>query len=190
MGKVILIAAFLFMLISCGTNEENAIPKPKGFMRLNIPQAKNIIYSSACPFEFEYPDFFKIEEVKDKNQKCWFNLTMPSLNGKIHFTYSDLDNNLARFIEDARGYAYKHSAKAQYINERIFANPNNNAYGIMYEIGGNAASSCQFFVTDSTQHFLRGALYFNNVPNADSIKPINDYVLSAIQHLIETTRWK
>ena len=190
MRRFLAIAVSLFLIISCGNNEEVYNPKPKGYMRLNIPETKNVLYSSNCPFEFEYPDFFKIEEVQDKSQKCWFNLTMPALNGKIHFTYSDLNNNLGRFIEDSRRYAYKHSAKAQYINERTFANPNNKAYGIMYEIGGNAASSCQFFVTDSTKHFLRGALYFNTVPNADSIKPINDYVLNAIQHLIETTRWK
>jgi hypothetical protein len=39
---------------------------------------------------------------------------------------------------------------------------------------GNAASSTQFYVTDSTTHFLRGVLYFYSAPNADSLKPVND----------------
>ena len=65
-----------------------------------------------------------------------------------------------------------------------------SVYGVLYEIKGNAASSVQFYATDSTKHFLRGALYFNTVPNKDSLAPAIQFVEEDIIHLIETLSWK
>ncbi|NOZ45910.1 MAG: gliding motility lipoprotein GldD, partial [Chlorobi bacterium] len=71
-----------------------------------------------------------------------------------------------------------------------FINYDDNVYGILYDIKGNAASSINFFVTDSTQHFLRGALYFNSKPNKDSLAPVVDFIRKDIVHLMETFKWK
>jgi gliding motility-associated lipoprotein GldD len=80
--------------------------------------------------------------------------------------------------------------RADAIIEHPFENQENHVYGILYEITGNAASPIQFIVTDSTRHFLRGSLYFNNTPNADSIAPVTAYIESDIRHLIESVNWK
>jgi gliding motility-associated lipoprotein GldD len=57
-------------------------------------------------------------------------------------------------------------------------------------VGGNTASRYQFAATDSTQHFLRGALYFDVTPNVDSLKPVTDFLLKDIKHMMNTLRWK
>ena len=57
-------------------------------------------------------------------------------------------------------------------------------------VGGYAATSKQFFVTDTGKHFLRGALYFNATPNADSLQPVQDFLQQDIQHLLQTFKWK
>jgi len=90
----------------------------------------------------------------------------------------------------ARALAYKHTLKADAITEKVFIKPEQNVYGTVYEISGNAASSLQFFLTDSTNHYLRGALYFNAEPNKDSLAPLIDFVREDIIVLIESFEWK
>ncbi len=61
------------------------------------------------------------------------------------------------------------------IDEGVIAYPERNIYGTYYSIDGNTASSIQFFLTDSTKNYLRGALYFNEQPRQDSIQPVLDF---------------
>jgi gliding motility-associated lipoprotein GldD len=64
-------------------------------------------------------------------------------------------------------------------------------YGVLYEIkGAEAASTLQFYVTDSLSHFLRGALYFNVSPNNDSLAPVIDFIEEDIRHMIGTLNWE
>ena len=66
----------------------------------------------------------------------------------------------------------------------------NGVSGVFFKVGGNAATAKQFFLTDTTKNFLRGALYFNVTPNADSLKPVQDFLQKDIDHMINTFRWK
>ena len=93
-------------------------------------------------------------------------------------------------MDDVHTIAYKHSIKADDIIESRISYPKNHVYGIIYDITGNAASSVNFFVTDSLQHFLNGSLYFRVSPNADSLAPLIDYFRKDIMHMLETLKWK
>jgi gliding motility-associated lipoprotein GldD len=66
----------------------------------------------------------------------------------------------------------------------------NGVSGMYFDLGGNTATANQFFLTDTTNHFLRGALYFNASPNADSLGIVNDFLKKDLEHLINTLRWK
>jgi gliding motility-associated lipoprotein GldD len=101
-----------------------------------------------------------------------------------------VDHNLFQYTEDSRALAYKHTIKADAINETVYTNPGHRVYGILYDIKGNAASSLQFYLTDSVRHFLRGSLYFNVEPNKDSLAPVIAYFREDIVHLIESFEWK
>jgi len=62
---------------------------------------------------------------------------------------------------------------------------------IRYNIkGADAASTYQFYLTDSTSNFLRGALYFDLVPNNDSLSPVIDFLKADIEQMITSFRWK
>ncbi|HAN77196.1 MAG TPA: gliding motility lipoprotein GldD, partial [Bacteroidales bacterium] len=74
--------------------------------------------------------------------------------------------------------------------EKIFVNDSTKIFGTVYIIQGNTASQVQFYITDSVKHFLRGALYFSNHPNKDSLAPVVNFLTDDIVKLIETTRWK
>lgn len=178
----------IVLFISCGEDEVN-MPKPRGYFRISIPKAEYQQFESTCPFIFDVSKN-SVFAKHHSNNNCWFNIIYPKLNATIHISYSEVKNNLKSFTESTRTLVYKHTSKAQYINEKFFNKPENKVYGIMYEIGGNAASNCQFFLTDSSHHFIRGALYFSNTPNIDSLSPVLEYVKADIVKIIETTKWK
>ena len=124
------------------------------------------------------------------DEYCWFNIEFPDYKGKLHLSYMDVSHNLKLLTDDAHKLAYKHSVKADAIEERLWINDEKNVYGIIYLISGDAASSVQFFVTDSLNHYLRGSLYFDAQPDKDSLAPVINFFRDDIVHLIETLEWK
>lgn len=182
----------LLFLVSCNNNHDFT-PKPRGFFRIIFPQKKYQDYQSGCPFTFSYPVYAQIESDKNRNaQPCWFNIEYPDFKGTLHLSYMPITSKKVfnELIEDAHTFAFKHTVKATAIDEGTIAYPNRKMYGIYYRIDGNAASSVQFYLTDSTKNYLRGALYFNEVPRQDSIKPVLDFVKKDIDVMIKTLRWK
>ena len=184
----VLIILMAVLMISCGGGDEPEFyPKPRGYMRLEFPERSYDRYHSDCDFSFEIPEYF---EVMDKEDGCNKDVIINRFNAQLFLTYIPIDTNLMMNIEYSRKMVYEHSIKADEIQEAVVWNDQNKAYGMKYNIVGNAASPYQFYVTDSTNHFIRGALYFNVSPNYDSLKPSLDYVVEDIDRLIETVSWQ
>jgi gliding motility-associated lipoprotein GldD len=100
----------------------------------------------------------------------------------------DQQNVLSKLLEDSYQMSHFHNKKADYIREPEFHTAN-NVHGLYYDVGGNAASAFQFYATDSVHHFLRGALYFDTTPNADSLKPVNEFLREDIMHIVNSLKW-
>ena len=184
---------WLFLFVSLvGCEEDVYIPKPTGFARIDFPSHKYKKLEVDCPFEFEYGAIANYEEVNgQENTNCWFNLEYPSQNAKVHFSYLTFEENeLDNFVADARKLALEHLSKADDFEESVVMDTAANVYGVIYDFKGSTASNLQFYLTDSVSHFVRGALYFEVVPKADSIAPSEMYIEEEIEHLIETFTWK
>jgi len=185
MQKLIIISLSVIFLFSCG---KRVNPKPYEYFRIDLPEHE---YSKAeqKEYSFEMSKYAKFSPYDGKSEGV--NIDYNFINGRIHLSYVPLNvDTFAVVSEECRTLAYKHSIKANAIIENYYSNDTTKVYGVLYKITGNAASPVQFFITDSTKHFLRGALYFNNLPNYDSIAPVADYVNQDIIHLIETLKWK
>lgn len=183
------IITIMLLLLAC--KQENTTPKPYGYFRLDFPQKTYVVFDTASPYSFEHPQYSTVLADTDGNtEPYWYNIVFHNMKATIHLSYKKIDNNIAQYLEDTRTLVYKHTVKADAINERVFANDKKKTYGMLYEIEGNAASPAQFFVTDSTKHFLRGALYFNVPPNKDSLKPVVEFIKEDIIHLVESISWK
>lgn len=143
------------------------------------------------PYTFNIPDYSYSEaDSFNLDQPNWLTIQIPSNHAQIHISYIRLSKNLGTHIENSRTLAYKHSEKASSIDEQIFVNPVKKVYGTLYTIKGNAASPMQFYLTDSTTNFLRGALYIKEVPNADSLRPVIKFLSEDVLQLVESTEWK
>jgi len=180
----------LFM-IACQNNEYS--PKPKGYFRIIYPEKKYQQFDGSAPFSFEYPVYAKMEADQGRNvKKDWFNMHFTQFNAYLHLTYYDVTNRAAydEMVEDARKLAFKHTIKASAIDQKLINYPDRKIYGIYYAIEGNTASSVQFFLTDSAKHYFRGALYFNERPQYDSIEPVVKFIKKDIDKMISTFKWK
>ena len=170
------------------------MPRPQGYPRIDFPQKTHYLYAGNCPFEFEYPVYSKISNHKGQTtMPCWLNIDFIPFKGRLHLSYLHPTDSLAlaKYMEDTRSLAYKHTIKAHAIDEHIIKISKEQVYGIVYDIkGSNTASSLQFYLTDSMNHFMRGALYFSVPPNNDSLSPVISFVKEDIDHFMGSFRWK
>lgn len=180
---------FYFVIISCliffGCKNKTLV-KPAAKLRLDYPKQHYHLMESDCSFSFQINDL-AIPEVK---QNCDINIYYPKMKATIYLTYQKVDDNLDNMLRDAQKLAYDHTIKANSIPEQPFVNPDDDVYGMFYMINGDAATQAGFYVTDSINHFLNGALYFEAKPNFDSIYPAVIYLREDIRRLIETVNWK
>ncbi|WP_340066195.1 gliding motility lipoprotein GldD [Ascidiimonas aurantiaca] len=176
----------LFILIFTLTGCEQPVPKPRAMLRLDYPEASYKPLENDCPFVFNK----NVKAVLKASQACQLVLEYPAMKASIHLTYRKVANNLDSLLRDAQKLTYEHVIKADNISEQPFENAEARVYGMLYEIGGNAASQSQFYVTDNSTHFLTGALYFYAKPNYDSILPAAHYLKKDIRTIMETLKWE
>lgn len=187
--KILLILCVSVLFWSCS---KTSIPRPYGYFRVDLPEhAYRTIDTLNLPYKFDLPANVElISHAANDDEMYWIDLHYPKLNATIYCSYKPVHNNLINLLEDSRKIVYKHSVRADGIGEKAFDHPEKNVHGILYDLKGNTASSVQFILTDSTHHFFRGALYFNNVPNKDSIAPMSKYIREDVIRIMESFEWK
>jgi len=171
------------LLASCG---EEPKPKPEAFLRLDYTLGDYATYSKNCPYTFDYNT---LATIKDKGN-CNFTIQYPKMKATIFLTYKPVNNNINLLLRDAEKLTYDHVIKADDISSQPFLNPNNKVYGMFSQVGGDAATNAQFYVTDSTRHFLTGSMYFYAKPNFDSVMPAAAYIKEDMRTIMESLRWK
>ncbi|HMU45595.1 MAG TPA: hypothetical protein PKC72_04455 [Chitinophagaceae bacterium] len=182
-------------LFSC--NSDYSVGKKKGYFKIDFPEKEYQTFDQpGYPYTFEYPVYANIIKdttfFDDKAGDWWINIDIPKFNGRIHVSYKPINstNNFDSLVRDGFKMAYQqHMDVSTGIDDSIMRTPN-GVEGIYFSLRGNTATANQFFLTDSTKNFLRGALYFNASPNADSLGIVNDFLKKDLQHLINTLRWK
>jgi len=193
LGIFLLIVCFF----SCG-GDAGFSPKPRLYPRVDYPDKKpRMVDLDFCNFQFQFPDYGKPIQDSfyfDENivDKCWFDIIIESLNGRIHCSYVPIENraHFDELVNDAYELVVKHNVKANYRDENRINIPQSKVYGVQYEIDGQVASPLQFYLTDSTNHFIRASLYFKDKVNSDSIAPIYQFVKTDIQDMIGSFEWK
>ncbi|WP_118973210.1 gliding motility lipoprotein GldD [Taibaiella koreensis] len=190
------IITLIIPLLAIACRPSVPVPKPRGYYRIELPEhAYRTFDSTGFPFRLEYPVYGHIGQDVDLNREehapYWANIEFPGMNATIYLSYKSITDAepLNKLIEESYKLSYAHDIRADYINTPQFRTPN-GLTGVAYNVGGDAASAYQFYVTDNQRHFLRGALYFNVSPNADSLKPASDFLKKDMDHIIQTIQFK
>jgi gliding motility-associated lipoprotein GldD len=202
----------LAVILSCNSIYTS---KKEGYFKIDFPKKAYTTFDDpSFPYTFEYPVYAKI--AKDSsyfdegaNNPYWINIIFPKLNGTIFISYKNIGgtstykvkapgggykdstaiNDFEKMVNDSYHLTYKNDIKASSINDSVMHTPN-NVTGIFFSLSGNVATAKQFFLSDTTHHFLRGALYFDTTPNEDSLRPVNAFLQEDMKHLINTLKWK
>lgn len=189
--------SILFLvLILCFSCDNDVVPKPKGYLRLEYPMADYIKSNMSIPFTFETNKLASkviSKQIKSATESYALNIEYATLRGTIFLTYKAIngsEKNLNDFIRDAENLTQKHMIKADEIPVFPFEDKKRRVFGKYYEVKGNVASQSQFHITDSVNHFLTGSLYFYAKPNYDSILPAANYLQKDMKRIMETIEWK
>lgn len=180
----------ILCLMTLAACEEHYTPRPRGYFRIDLPAKEYVAYDTPCPLKTEIPTYSKVEVLNEGVDSCWFNLVVPKHKARIYFTYLSVEDNVHMLLDDAYKFAFKHEMKADAILRTNFRVDSSRVFGMIYDLEGNVASPLQFFATDSVNHFIRGSLYFEHAPNADSLKPVVSYLREDVVHLLENIEWK
>jgi gliding motility-associated lipoprotein GldD len=187
------IAIGISLLTACGSDDIST-PKPLAYFRIDLPEKKYEVFKDSCPYEFEYPAGYALvmDDSDIHSEPCWKNIVYPQFKAELNLSYKHIENraSLEKYLDDSWTLVTKHQVKASGMPETLIRRDSARVYGLLFEIEGNAASSLQFYVTDSTHHFVRGALYFFAHPNYDSLSPVIDYLKKDVERMIATMKWK
>jgi gliding motility-associated lipoprotein GldD len=186
--KIFLVILTGVIVYSCS---REGTPRPRGYFRIEFPEKDYVRLDTVMPYGFEYPVYGRVEtDLSPQAEPYWINLYFPEFKARVHVSYKSVEGNLYELLEDNIRFAYNHVVKADAIDEHIFYDEDNDVFGMVFEIKGDAASPVQFFATDSMRHFLRGSLYFQTRPNRDSLAPVVTFLTEDVIRLMETLRWK
>jgi gliding motility-associated lipoprotein GldD len=189
--KIFAAIALSSLIFSCKNEKATGTPKPYGYFRIEMPENAYQKYETAEePYIFEFSQIAEIKKLSEKNGEEWLNIIYPQHKATIYLTYRPVKNNLDTIINDSHYFTYRHTIKADAIEESLYLFPEKKVYGLLSDIEGNAASPLQFLLTDSVSNFIRGSLYFEVEPNIDSVAPVVDFIRKDIVHLMQTFEWK
>jgi len=188
-----LLSLGLILPLLPGCIGEQPMPRPYAYHRIQLPDTTSIRTELNCPFDLNINHSARLSYPKGKSgTACWVDLHYPDIRASVHFTYVQLRDkeNLGECIRGSQELVFKHTIRASEILEDSLVFPDRGVYGLFYRLSGHSASNSQFYVTDSTNHFLRAALYFDSTPHPDSMKPVVDYMLGEMERLAEGIHWR
>ena len=189
-----ILGVLLFACVACGNV---SVPKPRGYFRIAVPDTSYVDFQSSIlnyqsPIT-NYPYTFDLSRnavVHPRSEEpYWIDIYYPAFDATIHCSYKPVRHNLRELTNDALDFVYRNASFANAIPESGYEHPEADVYGVLFDLEGNTASSCQFFVTDSTQHFFRASVYCNCLPNADSLAPVYDYLRTDVIRMVESFEW-
>ncbi len=143
----------LMTVLSC--NDE-VVVKPNAMLRLEYKEPSYEPIVTDCKF-----DFLKNKDaILQKKKNCWMNIYYPKMKATLYLSYREINERqiIDSLLYDAQKLTYDHTIKAESILEQPRVDTINKVYGMFYMINGNAATQSQSYATDSTKHFINGAL--------------------------------
>lgn len=205
--------AILFSPLVFGACNSPFTVKKDGYFKIDFPKRAYQSFSEpGYPYTFEYPDYAYIARDTSYFQNTspyWVNVVFPQFQAKIYISYKRIGgtsvyevknpdgshrdstgtNVFDKMVKDAYNLTYKNDIKAYSIGDSLMHTPN-GITGIYFDVSGNVATAHQFFLSDTTRNFIRGALYIRATPNEDSLRPVINFLQQDMKHMINTLKWK
>ncbi|MCB0763086.1 MAG: hypothetical protein R2815_04425 [Flavobacteriales bacterium] len=184
------IEPLLLFAVLCGGCDGDPVPKPRGYFRLDLPPQEFVLWENGRGLNAEVPAYARVLERDAKSDARWYDLRFAGQRATVHLTWSPVGQQLDALIEDAHAFKNTHGALATKITHERVLRDSARVFGTIFEVEGDVASPLVFYLTDSTDNFLYGALYFDARPNADSLAPVTERLRADMRHMAATLAWK
>ena len=184
---------FLISTLFYACENDQPIPKPPTYLRTELPEHTYRIVSNDCPYELKLADIYNYKPcVFEKSNFCMQQIDLGPLNGSLFLYYLNFPSkdSLPSIINYANDKVDEHKIKADKIDFKQFINKEKRVFGTFFELKGNVATNFQFYLTDSTNHFVRGEVLLNCRPNYDSLRPSLEYLKLDLLELLNNFKWK
>ncbi len=189
MPKSIVLVILFLLVTAC---KRDYMPKPKGYNRIILPAHEYVALPDTFPYFFEYSKYARIyPDTSWITEPYWIDVYYPYMDATISISYKSIKHDhklLEEYLRTAWKLTAQHQIKAYAIDEHIFQTKTGKT-AVMAELSGEVPSQYQFYSTDSTEHFLRGALYFKTATKNDSLAPVIRYMRDDIMHMLNTLKW-
>lgn len=185
--ELISLAFGLLLLVGCA---EEPTPRPRGYFRIDLPEQSYVSWADSSVMAAEIPTAARVQRRIREGPAKWYDVRYSALRATVHLTWTPVDGALGELIEGAHVFKQTHESKAARIGSERVLRPEERVFGTLFKVEGDVASPFVFYLTDSTDNFLYGALYFDVRPNADSLAPVTERIRADMQHLATTLRWQ
>lgn len=191
-GLTAALGLVLLTVLASGCSDD-AIPKPRGYFRIDLPADSTSTVASNSPFTADIPVYAQLVKGAGKDNTdgtvCWTDLVFPGQRASVHMTWRSIQGDLPELINDAHEFKAKHESMATRIKSEEVLRDSDRVFGSLFDVDGNVASPMVFYLTDSTSNFLYGALYFDVRPNSDSLAPVTERIRADVRRFAHTLRW-
>lgn len=179
------------LLLSCVACTDYS-PRPRGYFRIEPDTAHyRALPLADLPYSFSISQLVTVELPPVGSPDGWINLVYPSLGAKLYCSYLPITPATFAVAEaESRALVSRQTKNARAVTETAYSNPDEQVYGSLFMLDSESASPVQFLLTDSLSRFFRGALYYDCVPNADSLAPVTHYLRDDVIELIQSFTWK
>ena len=188
-----LIKLFFVCIIFSSCNDPAPVPKPPTYLNINFPDHTYSYVKGDCPYEFKLSSLYNYKTIENsKLNSCIQEIDLGPLKGSLYLYYIALPSkdSLAEIINFANDKVDEHKIIADKIEFVQIIDSKNSVFGTFFELKGNVATNFQFYLTDSSQNFVRGEVLLNCRPNYDSLRPSLDYLKVDLLEMVHNFKWR
>ena len=187
-------ALLVCALLTLGACHRDYTPKPVAYLRFSFPEKEyQRCDTAAIPFTFDYSSLATVTLKRNNPREKYIDIHYPQYKAYVFLTYKPIHglDGLRAQVDTSYELMKQHFDYSSGVDEQRYVDPSGRVYASTFRLkGSSVASTYQFWATDSTRHFLRGALFLDCTPNNDSLSPLIDYLHADLEHLLETLEWK
>ena len=191
MNKILFTILVTIIFYAC--KNDSPVPKPPTYLRTEFPEHTYRMVSNDCPYELKLAEIYNYKPcIFEKSNFCMQQIDLGPLNGSLFLYYIRIPSkdSLPAIINYANDKVDDHKIKADKIDFTQLIDRDKRVFGTFFELKGNVATNFQFYLTDSTNNFLRGEVLLNCRPNYDSLRPSLEYLKRDLLELVNNFKWQ
>lgn len=185
--------SILLAIVLYACSNDTPIPKPPTYLKTELPDHTYRMVSNDCPYELKLAEIYNYKPcIFEKSNFCIQQIDLGPLNGSLFLYYISIPSkdSLPAIINYANDKVDDHKIKADKIDFTQLIDRDKRVFGTFFELKGNVATNFQFYLTDSTNNFVRGEVLLNCRPNYDSLRPSLEYLKQDLLELVNNFKWR